>query len=160
MGYEASEVARFWSKVRVLGPNDCWLWLGARLLKRGGYGQIRVKGRVLFAHRVSLELALGRPLVGWALHRCDATACVNPSHLYEGTPKQNAADAAGRIGKWDRRGTKNPAAKLTADNVTEIRRLLVGAPRGTKTLLARRFGVTRTAIHLIAVGHNWPDASN
>lgn len=83
----------------------CWIWGGA--LARG-YGQLTHKGKHMTAHRASFE-AFVRPLVPgeWVLHRCDVRACVNPHHLYAGTPVENRRDTLARSG-W-----KHPLGQRT-----------------------------------------------
>lgn len=51
------------------------------------------------------------------------------------------------------RGTAHPSSKLTEDQVREIRRLLKAGQSLAK--LAKRFGVSRTAIRNIGNGRKW-----
>lgn len=82
---------RFFDKVIPEPMSGCHLWIGAMTTR--GYGSFAVDGRPEKAHRVAWALAHGGHTPdGWVLHRCDNPSCVNPMHLYVGTPKDNARD--------------------------------------------------------------------
>lgn len=75
------------------GPTGCHNWIGTR--QRGGYGRFTVDGKKVTAARWLLGYLRGEaldPQTEWALHHCDTPACVNQTHLYVGTPVNNARD--------------------------------------------------------------------
>lgn len=77
---------RFWAKVQK--TDGCWEWNAAT--DSHGYGQIRINGRNVLAHRFSWELSNGPIPEGMFLdHRCSNPPCVNPSHLRIVTQSQN-----------------------------------------------------------------------
>lgn len=132
------------------GPRgDCHVFTGT---KPTGYGTISVDGEMRLAHRVAWELAYGAIPPGlWVLHRCDHPPCVRVDHLFLGTRADNTADmvAKGRGRGGRQLGEANPAAKLTREQVDEIRRGGVGRH------LAERFGVSESTVSMIRSGKRW-----
>jgi len=143
---------RFWPKVKVGKPDECWQWQAA--LNGVGYGAMRIsveKGRLL-THRFSYELHFGPiPKGMFVCHKCDNRACVNPSHLFLGTNRENMDDKI-RKGR-QLRGSQVPTSKLTEDDVREIRRLR--SEGVTCRVISQRVGVTQGHISDIATGRRW-----
>lgn len=136
--------------------SGCWEWNGSRTWGRGGYGQLNQKGLVLKAHRVSYELYKGPVGDAWVLHNCDNPPCVRPDHLYLGDVRDNVRDMRSRNRGFDippQRGEASPSAKLTAEQVVEIRVAL--AEGAGLTELGRKYGVTKQAIYRIKKGLTW-----
>lgn len=138
---------RFWDRVEIKGPDECWPFLGRKQHK--GHGEIYYMGRYCSAHRISWELTNGPiPEGKWILHHCDNPPCCNPKHLYPGTALDNARDACERHRWPDRRGSNNNAAKLTESQASEIRRLYASG-KEIQERLAVRFGVGQGAISAV-----------
>lgn len=147
---------RFWEKVdRPDDPSACWIWVGTRLVS--GYGCIRVDARTRRAHQVAYELVNG-PIpegIGYhgtcVLHRCDIPLCVNPSHLFLGTQRDNMLDrdAKGR----GLRGETVGVAKLTDAKVRAIR--LHHGMGMTQRDLGVMFGINQSNISRVCRAETW-----
>lgn len=146
---------RFWKFVEK--GTACWVWTGAR--SEWGYGRVSIAtSKAAGAHRVSWELCRGPIPDGLhVLHRCDNPPCVNPDHLFLGTPADNAADkmAKGRARPAPPRlGEANHSARFTETDIIDIRTLRrFGA---TVRTLAESYGVRRTHIQQILRKDIWP----
>lgn len=139
----------FWANVAK--TNGCWNWTAARDLH--GYGALRVAGRVVGAHRHSYALANGPiPPGHHVLHHCDNPACVRPDHLFLGSRAENMGDMV-RKGR-QAKGERNGQAKLTAEQVGEIRSSDLPQFR-----LADIYGVSNQQISLIKSGKRWKEAA-
>jgi len=176
-GTNLERFARFMAKVRI--TETCWLWIGAR--NKDGYGWVRV-GRLRRAHRVSYEMFTGPLHSGLSVcHTCDVPLCVNPHHLFLGTPAENVQDAVRkqRMARGDAngarlhperlaRGDANPsrlyperrprgesstAAKLTECEVRQIRTLRAAGQK--LAAIAAQFGVSHELVSKIARREIW-----
>jgi hypothetical protein len=109
-----------------------------------GYGYLRINGQNAYTHRLMWVLVHGPiPDGAWVLHRCDNSACINPDHLFLGTPDDNSKDM---IAKGRSRGIGSKR-KLTVAQVKIIRSSL----ESSRTLAAQ-FGVTEGAIRWVRKG--------
>ena len=150
--------AYFWGLVNKRGPvpthrpelGNCWTW------HKGDRGRVGVAGKIYLCSRVAWFLAHGRWPKPFALHHCDNPACVRPEHLFEGDQAANMHDmiAKGRERHVAPIGEAHGCAKLTADIVREIRR-----SQEPHVTLARKYGVTPTAIYNIRKHRVWRHVS-
>lgn len=142
---------RFWESVDRGDPDECWEWQAYR--DRQGYGQTKVGGDPVPAHRVAYELEVEDPGDDWVLHHCDNPPCVNPTHLYAGDASDNNRDAFRRNRRTEQ-GEQNKFSKLTAEDVREIKSRL--GEDETHAEIADDFGVCRSAVTMISTGDTWP----
>jgi len=149
-------IKRFWSKVDLKGPDDCWMWLGYKHWPNkcgqvyGGFGVSQNGKNVAWrAHRLAWTLRNGEIPGGHVvMHTCDVPLCVNPSHLRAATQAENQADMA-RKGR-QAKGQDNGRAKLNEDQVRVIR-----ASSKPIADLAREYGLHHKAITRIVRGETW-----
>jgi hypothetical protein len=133
----------------------CWNWNGAlRADGYGAYASVALLGRrgVIPASRASWMIHNGQPPVGLLVcHTCDNRLCVNPDHLFLGTPKQNSEDMVAKRRMYG--GERHWKAKLTREDAEQVRSLRAS---GWKIKpIAEKFGVTTSAIDGVLSGVNW-----
>ena len=153
-----SEQLRFWEKVRIGWPDDCWEWQGGTNGVNGdiGYGKFRAAGigKLVSAHRYALLATHGRlDDERFVLHSCDNKLCCNPRHLRLGTQADNVADMHARGRNGQPKGETHSNAKLNDDAVREIRRLLAGGVRQRE--IAAAYGVAPQQISEIKLDKAW-----
>lgn len=95
-------------------PNSgCWIWTKNAPSEK--YGTFRKKGKDYKAHRVAYEAINGKIPTGMCVcHKCDVMQCVNPDHLFVGTPADNSADKR-KKGRHLWRLTPEQVASLVVD---------------------------------------------
>jgi hypothetical protein len=154
MSYYAirGSLLEFAAKASHYKGDDCLTWPFRSVT--GGYGTLNVSGKKIPAHRYVCMLAHGDPPSPdlHAAHTCGkgAAGCVNPRHLEWKTVGENALDKITH--GTQPRGCGIATAKLTEDDVREIR-LLLGTL--TQREIAKRFGVGQSSINELASGKTW-----
>jgi len=153
---------KFWPKVTK--TETCWIWNCSK--NSNGYGNVCYKGKTSYTHRLSYEFnnncVIPKGLC--VLHKCDNPSCVNPEHLFLGTPKENSIDCRnkGRTGAYPHPekvpyGSKHGRAKLTENDVKEIKNMIND---GQKSIdISRKYNVDPSTVGLIKRGVNWKHVS-
>jgi hypothetical protein len=166
---------RFINKVNKNGKDGCWEWMASCI--NSGYGQIRVDGKGVLAHRFSYDHFIGPiPDGHYVCHHCDNPSCVNPEHLFLGTQSDNMMDRDNkgrhpsvthpeRVARGQHHGSKtcperivrgerHGNALLTSDIVRKAREEY--ARKGiTYKQLAKKYGVSTMGIYKAIQGETW-----
>jgi len=146
---------RFWSKVDIRNPFECWPWLAAVRRKDEGYGAFWINGHHQPASRIAYSLIFHNvPINLQVCHHCDNPSCCNPEHLFLGTNIDNVQDrdkkGRGASGEKKRTSTWSFCQK----DVIFIRKLIKN-----KTLkqieVAKMFNVSPSVINNLIKGRTY-----
>ena len=152
-----AQLTRFQNRT-IRDENGCHIWQGST--NANGYGQVRLGDKSVLVHRAAYEHHKGEIPVGNVVrHRCNQRACCNPEHLETGTHAENMRDMALAGRHFTKthpekviRGSNHYAAKLTEDQVREIR-----ARQGTDSsaVVAADYGISASMICRIWRRETW-----
>ena len=134
---------------------DCWV---SYLLKPAtqNYYQINFEGKLFRLHRLVLANKLNKKYeeINIARHVCNNKSCINPTHLEEGTVRDNSLDF--------RQYSKN--SKLDSEKVKDIKtalKLETFKEKGSRgkfdKFWAEKFGVSPNTINNVRLGSTWKD---
>lgn len=148
----------FWARVRKNDLTGCWNWIADKDKDGYGYaylGKTRIEGTKKYikhrdkTHRLSWNMHNGAIPEGLCvLHKCDNPSCVNPDHLFIGTKKQNSEDMVAK--QRNQRGEQRPLAKVTEEQVREIR-----ASKESLTKIGAKYGLAFQTVSQIKNRKTW-----
>ena len=138
---------KFHTRYLIDPQTQCWNWQGHK--DRDGYGQWCWHGQVWLVHRFSAMLHIGDPKGMFVNHHCDNPSCVNPLHLYLGTPQDNMDDKVQR-GRQSK-GSTHSNSKLSEQDVLDIRADTISFLR----VLSAQYKVSMSTISLIRRRKSW-----
>jgi hypothetical protein len=126
-------------------------WLSTRHINPWGYSLVSVGGVTRGLHRVCYAIFKGElPSADIEVcHRCDVPNCVNPDHLFLGTPLDNATDKVAKDRQT--RGERHALARLSERDILAIRSDTMSSAKN----LADRYGVCDAYIYRIRSGKAW-----
>lgn len=153
--YNPHALARFWGKVAIGEPDECWPYLEGTY--PSGYGRLSAGGRggrQYGAHRYAFRaVGLRIPARHSVLHSCDNPPCCNPGHLRAGTPAENSADMVSR-GRQAKGARARGNFKLTPEQVVYVRTC-----GKSLNVLARELGIAKSTLSYVRNGRTWRDVA-
>lgn len=145
----------FFRKISFTNHNGCWVWTGWKLVKRSTLraGVLkRPEGNITSAHRYMYELYFGGQLTAKDIifRTCENPLCVSINHLRHGLCKDHYNKQNLTPGLFHGNGSSNPSARLTEQQVREIR------DSNIKPLaLAVEYGITESHVYRIKNRQAW-----
>lgn len=145
-------IDRFNERYTIDPVTGCWNWTRAK--DKDGYGKFSHKEAPNDrAHRYSYTQAHGQIPKGMSVcHRCDNPSCVNPSHLFLGTNRENTLDRV--LKRRSACGERGGNVRLVNEQVKAIIDLSQKLGYSSR-LLSRIFGVEQFTISCILKGITW-----
>lgn len=147
------EQEHFYTKISKT-PNEtgCLDWLAS--CNECGYGTHQIKRKSLLAHRIAWTLVNGAIPDGMVIaHRCDRPVCCNPEHLWLCTQIDNMHDMLHKGRRATTAGERHPGAKLTVEQVLEIRSGKFSGWRRYE--IAQHFGISAVQVCNILSRKTW-----
>jgi len=142
------DTAQRFERKYIPEPNSgCWLWTAS--IGGGGYGMFWINEKQVGAHRAAYELFVRKPHdADVVCHTCDNKLCVNPAHLFVGTPADNSADMVAK--NRQSKGEGRPNSKINRETAA----LVLASPLSDAEWAAR-LGVSKGTINHIRHRRNW-----
>lgn len=137
---------RFWSRVDIRGPQECWEWQGGYYY--WGYGQVSgfSDGKQRRAHRVAYFWAYGSIPKGQQVHHsCDNPPCCNPAHLWTGTQADNMQDMASKR-RANGKGVGGRPKSLSKKDIHDLQQRYARRDLSI-TQLVRQYGISKTTMY-------------
>lgn len=152
---------RFWARVTIGGPDDCWPFRGR--LTNVGYCHIYLRGNPrirgdrceMLVHRFSWEIHNGLEIPPGLVidHLCKCRICVNPKHLRVTTQKINSTENSNSPMAVHARKTHcKQGHPLSPENIAIIKRVGGIARNGKRT------GAMTGRVCLTCYPHYWRKA--
>jgi hypothetical protein len=135
-----------------VNENGCWICTSHKPDK-AGYARLFARcGEERLMHRIMYEKYKGKIENGlFVLHKCDNPICINPEHLFLGTHQDNMDDMNNKGRHMSLKGESHPRAKLTEEQVKEIRLIThIGCRK-----IAKIYGIDHTTVCYIRKGKLW-----
>lgn len=146
---------KFDERYVIVSESGCWIWIGpVTSHQTHKYGNLCVAKCFNYkAHRYSAQRFLtDKPLTrdNFVCHKCDVPECVNPDHLYIGSPRDNVKDRDARNRHKPFIGEAHPQAKITERDAIDI-----FLADGNHRLIAEKYAITRPTVTAIKSGRLW-----
>lgn len=140
--------SRFDSKWEPEPYSGCWLWTAA--VDGKGYGHMmKIAGRQSAASRTAWTLYRGKIPEGLHVcHHCDTRSCVNPSHLFLGTNRENHIDAS-------EKGTLSRGIDRHNTHLNEWDVQAIRADSRFQSHIAKDFGISQATVSRIKRRECW-----